>query len=475
MYNSKINNRLAFTLVELIVAITILAILWTIAFFAFQWYSKNSRDSARVSNISRMKTSLDIFAIEAWKYPIPTNSVDITFSWWTIWKQWVFWESVIKNLSKLDRTPSDPLTESFFTYSILNSKFEYQIWWILESDSISLSNHNNSFAWDYLAKAYIIWNYNWFAAKSITWSICNILTVPSIIANDLSSTDYSDIVNNKKLVFDWFNNIPNSFSKTKFKTDWWFDFSTNNLIVFSWSCSNLENNILYRINLLSDLKNAYSWTILQKAKNYTNLNNLNIDINSPNIPTKTLADSLTSIILWKKVKTNFSINDMLWTCSLNWVNVNNWDTILTFSESNINNSQTYNCSDISQNRTCYLWVLSWDDNFKYTSCVKWTIDNCSANPSFLYNSHYYNISAMNHGISLTDIFSQNVNENNWIYKYKLNNITCNDWEHISINEDISPILVSCDSWFIVSWNSCVEQWDVILTWADNLSCPWCAN
>ena len=42
------NTKHAFTLVELIVVITILAILWTIAFISLQWYSKEARDSARL-------------------------------------------------------------------------------------------------------------------------------------------------------------------------------------------------------------------------------------------------------------------------------------------------------------------------------------------------------------------------------------------------------------------------------------------
>ena len=51
-------QKYAFTLVELIVVITILAILWTIAFISLQWYSKDARDSIRISDVSNMKTSL---------------------------------------------------------------------------------------------------------------------------------------------------------------------------------------------------------------------------------------------------------------------------------------------------------------------------------------------------------------------------------------------------------------------------------
>ncbi|MFK7780612.1 MAG: prepilin-type N-terminal cleavage/methylation domain-containing protein, partial [Candidatus Gracilibacteria bacterium] len=50
-------NKKAFTLVELIVVITILAILGTIAFISLQGYSKSSRDSVRISDVSNMKIS----------------------------------------------------------------------------------------------------------------------------------------------------------------------------------------------------------------------------------------------------------------------------------------------------------------------------------------------------------------------------------------------------------------------------------
>jgi prepilin-type N-terminal cleavage/methylation domain-containing protein len=40
-----------FTLVELIIVITILGILATIAFISFQWYTKDARDWVRISDI----------------------------------------------------------------------------------------------------------------------------------------------------------------------------------------------------------------------------------------------------------------------------------------------------------------------------------------------------------------------------------------------------------------------------------------
>lgn len=49
----------AFTLVELIVVITILAILGTIGFISIQGYSKSARDSSRVSDLVNLAKAME--------------------------------------------------------------------------------------------------------------------------------------------------------------------------------------------------------------------------------------------------------------------------------------------------------------------------------------------------------------------------------------------------------------------------------
>ena len=53
-------HKKGFTLVELIVVITILAILWTIAFISLQWYAKDARDSVRIQDVANIKKSLEL-------------------------------------------------------------------------------------------------------------------------------------------------------------------------------------------------------------------------------------------------------------------------------------------------------------------------------------------------------------------------------------------------------------------------------
>ena len=128
-----------FTLVELIVVITILAILWTIAFVSLQWYSKSARDSARVSDMSRIKTSLELFKIDWAKYPEPTESVSITYNSTEAWTQWTFWQTTFNNVEKLDKIPRDPTTEELYIYSVTNTRKEFLLYWELEADDMAMS------------------------------------------------------------------------------------------------------------------------------------------------------------------------------------------------------------------------------------------------------------------------------------------------------------------------------------------------
>ena len=56
MLNIKQNK--AFTLVELIVVITIISILGTIAFISLQWYNIDARNSNRVTDIKSVEIDI---------------------------------------------------------------------------------------------------------------------------------------------------------------------------------------------------------------------------------------------------------------------------------------------------------------------------------------------------------------------------------------------------------------------------------
>ena len=311
-------DKKAFTLVELIVVITILAILWTIAFISLTAYSAQSRDSVRISDLDRMKTVLELYQIDSWKYPLPTNPIDVTYSWATVWNQGTFWETVYANLSKLDKIPKDPLTDKEYTYSTTFKKNEYQLWWILEGEEISyISPLIPSYqggglsqqvqAWTIEANAIIVGNYNGQMTKSLSWAICSILATPSIIASDVTtSTDLQSIVNNWNLVYRWFKNLPSSFFGSKFKQDWWFDFTPNSLLSYTdtTNCDALTSKTSYaeRVQLLAWLQNSYSGTIVQNEWEIKNILSLDItDVNNPSNDVINYAGNFVNNTLWGKV------------------------------------------------------------------------------------------------------------------------------------------------------------------------------
>lgn len=253
----------AFTLVELIVVITILAILWTIWFLSLQWYSASSRDSVRINDISSIKTSLELFQINAWKYPLPTNWTWITYQWSEVWNQWTFWETTFNNIQNLDKIPLDPLVKKEYTYSTIQARNEYELSWLVETDDIVL-NRLQVNAWDTEAIALVTWNYNGQMAKNINGSTCNMLSIPSIIASNIEiSRDLEEISNNKRFVYNWFKNLPNSFKNSKFDINGWFDFAPLRLLAYSWDCNWLNNSVTERIKVLKWLQESYSWSILK--------------------------------------------------------------------------------------------------------------------------------------------------------------------------------------------------------------------
>lgn len=129
-----------FTLVELIVVITILAILGTIGFLSIGGYSSKTRDSARVADVAQLAKSLDLSAITVGNYPTPDNYFTVTYSGSALWYQGTAGAGVIQKLHSsiagggLDAKPVDPLKNTDYTYSTLAEGKAYQIQAAYEGD-----------------------------------------------------------------------------------------------------------------------------------------------------------------------------------------------------------------------------------------------------------------------------------------------------------------------------------------------------
>lgn len=169
-----------FTLVELIIMVTILSVLATIWFMSFWKYTKNSRDSNRLMTVNNVEKSLNLYQIELQKYPKPEN---ISWTWTINWKElvyvWEIWDRLSRTL-KIHNIPLDPLTWDKYVYWISSEKNKFQIATIQEWEELwyNLLINKTYAAWEnYTSK--VSGNYEWII-KYNSWWTC-IANIPSLL------------------------------------------------------------------------------------------------------------------------------------------------------------------------------------------------------------------------------------------------------------------------------------------------------
>lgn len=265
----------AFTLVELIVVVTILSILATLAYIGVDNYFASTRDSKRIYDMQQMTNVMQLYFNGSSEYPEPSNYVELTYSGSLAWKQGTFWESVTRTLRSFwNDIPLDPLYNNEYTYSLTNGWLEYQIGMIRETfrqeEDLGelISFQNKAHAWS-IPWALVAGNYNGFVVRVIDGPQNYFLATPSIIAANLDSTDVLDVITWQNLVYDNFFNLPASYSEY-IDTRGGFDFNVSDPLVFSWSLNDLRNEQ----NLLdfdARLKYVYTTTPTESFARYISL------------------------------------------------------------------------------------------------------------------------------------------------------------------------------------------------------------
>jgi len=279
-------NKRAFTFIELLVALVVLIIIWTIWFYTLVNNIEWARDSSKITALNNIKTTLVNYKLNNWLYPKPTNFIGITYSWATVWNQWTFWKNVSEKVDWSKEKILDTYTKNEYTYSITWNNWEFQISWVLEKTK----------------KAIVLWDYNWRILNiNILW-VNNILAIPSIISNDLSNVDLNSIIYNNRFFYNNSNNLPSSYNSSIFNVNGWENLSANNLVVFSWSLSDFkfETN---RITLLDNIKKSYEWTIVSLLWNKY-FQNINIDLKNPSTKVLSLSCNIIEFDLNYPVECN---------------------------------------------------------------------------------------------------------------------------------------------------------------------------
>ena len=246
-----------FTLVELIVVIAVLAVLATIAFSTVQNVSSSARDSARLTDVSSMKTSLETYGATKGALPIPDNATVITWSGASAWSQGAFGDNTARQLGNISK-PKDPLYSVEYTYSLANNKREYELATVLEK-ATSLAPFSKAYAAGESYDPTIKGNYNGIAIKTQSGSAIWILTVPTIIAGDVKDGNLLNTV----LSFPKSGNIPASYVGKVTSTQPVVSFSASQV----WNSSALPKTDSEYSALTTALQNAYSGNTLVNNNN----------------------------------------------------------------------------------------------------------------------------------------------------------------------------------------------------------------
>ena len=200
-------NKQAFTLVELIVVITILAILWTIAFISLQWYARDARDSVRVADLKSIEKWLEFLLLTDSKLPKPESSINIVASGTTIYYQWYAWETVLWKISVHGKA-KDPLDDIHYTYMTDTNLRNYQLLWFSEwSDVLAYNKNilNQTNAADYSERYWIVrWKELWIITDANNTPVQDIETTEIVLDWTNSWTLYRAHINNwKTYSFSW--------------------------------------------------------------------------------------------------------------------------------------------------------------------------------------------------------------------------------------------------------------------------------
>ncbi len=147
-YNTLILGKRWFTLVELIVVITIVWILSTIWFVSYSGYLTSARDSNRLSQLTKLSDSLQTYAASK-SLPLPDDYREISSSWSRIAYQGVAGVDVLETIDYTNGW-KDPKDDDYYIYAISSDRKKIQLLTFLEDSVAILPWTTQSYAADYI-------------------------------------------------------------------------------------------------------------------------------------------------------------------------------------------------------------------------------------------------------------------------------------------------------------------------------------
>lgn len=156
----KIQNKKGFTLVELLVVITIIWILATWAVTTYTTYIQKSRDTNRVNEMMALKSAIEQSYWDGNEYPNIANT----------WSIWIYMPKIPKDIK--DGSPSSSWSVLWYWYTswaddnwVVGQRYEISIWfeniWNVESKA----ENTKDGGWD---------STNWDAPCNVAWTWSNV-------------------------------------------------------------------------------------------------------------------------------------------------------------------------------------------------------------------------------------------------------------------------------------------------------------
>ncbi len=374
------NSSKWFTLVELIVTITIIAILGTIAFISLQSYTKSARDAVRISDVWTIKSWFELWYVFLWQYPEPDDPVDVIHSWAIVFTQWEFWKQSVNRVKEITKAPVDPLYKNYYTYSISKNKNEYELWIALEDQTVGFTPSllSMTYAADWM-KTYITWKYNWVGIKTSNWATDYVVALPSLIANDLTSSDLQTLLQWRKLSFMWDECLPYSYNQI---STCWTYINWNNILVFEWDFDTLSSSWWLRVNLWKNIQNAYLWSDIVNYQNIQALTSTTILTSNPSVEAQSVSDDTYVYALKWEIKDS-------WWFSSGWSTSSWYDTIFSWSSPYTTLWETNTCAwgpmivDKAPWDEATMWVVPINTVYvlsawTYTLSAQIVMSDCSA-------------------------------------------------------------------------------------------------
>ena len=137
-------TKKAFTLVELIIVIAIIAILAVSAGLMLTKWTWKSKDARVISDLKTIERAMQIQYTYNGKYPMPDNEKEVKWvSWELLWYQWTLWKKAISSIDKLTKVPEDPTKanpKEWYDYSVTKDQQTYQVFGFISDKKYAIGN-----------------------------------------------------------------------------------------------------------------------------------------------------------------------------------------------------------------------------------------------------------------------------------------------------------------------------------------------